>query len=267
MKEMFLDLLHRDANESAWRDFHEASKTSRLDAPKPNAIVREKMHGMWPSLPYSGYPEISLEPPQPIDASLSQAILARQTGRKLQSCNLSLQQVSQILHYSYGETRDETDSGFPRPFRVIPSGGAMYPLDIFIHSSRIAGVKGGIYHYNPSRHTLRLVIDGDQSRGISAGLVQPELALESAMTVFVTMMPERSVFKYDERGYRFCLLEAGHLAQNLNLVATALNLAVVNIGGFFDHEIDHLLRMDGMMQCTIYMMAVGAEGTEEWVGH
>jgi nitroreductase len=53
------------------------------------------------------------------------------------------------------------------------------------------------------------------------------------------------------------LLEAGHVAQNLNLVATALGLGCVNIGGYFDREIDEYLDLDGITHSTIYMLAIG----------
>lgn len=68
---------------------------------------------------------------------------------------------------------------------------------------------------------------------------------------------ERSTFKYGDRGYRYALLEAGHVAQNLNLAATALNYGCVNIGGFFDRKIDQFLGLDGLTHSTIYMMLIG----------
>jgi SagB-type dehydrogenase family enzyme len=73
-------------------------------------------------------------------------------------------------------------------------------------------------------------------------------------------MFERSTFKYGERGYRFVLLEAGHVAQNLSLTACALGMGCVNIGGFFDRKVDELLELDGLHQSTIYMAGVGDHG-------
>lgn len=77
------------------------------------------------------------------------------------------------------------------------------------------------------------------------------------MIVFITAIFERSVFKYGDRGYRFIFLEAGHVAQNMNLVCAALGLGCVNIGGFFDREIDDLLDLDGITHSTLYMLALG----------
>mgnify|MGYP000559029437 CR=1 FL=1 len=55
-----------------------------------------------------------------------------------------------------------------------------------------------------------------------------------AAIIFITAIVERSMWKYEDRGYRYILLEAGHVAQNLNLCATAMNLGSLNLGGFFD---------------------------------
>ena len=77
------------------------------------------------------------------------------------------------------------------------------------------------------------------------------------MIVFITAVFERSVFKYGDRGYRFVLLEAGHVAQNINLAVTALGLGCVNIGGFFDRDIDEFLGIDGLTHSSVYLMAIG----------
>jgi hypothetical protein len=47
------------------------------------------------------------------------------------------------------------------------------------------------------------------------------------------------------------------VAQNINLVSNALGLGCVNIGGFFDHEIDAFLKLDGAAHSTVYTLGVG----------
>ena len=89
-------------------------------------------------------------------------------------------------------------------------------------------------------------------------MVQPDIAYGASLIVFITSIFERSIFKYGDRGYRFILLEAGHVAQNINLVSNALGLGSVNIGGYFDREIDDLLGLDGVAHSTIYMIAIGS---------
>ena len=48
----------------------------------------------------------------------------------------------------------------------------------------------------------------------------------------------RTRFKYGLRGYRFALLEAGHVMQNAVLAAAALALPALPVGGFYDRRLD-----------------------------
>ena len=80
-----------------------------------------------------------------------------------------------------------------------------------------------------------------------------------AAPLFVTAEFARSTFKYGERGYRFVLLEAGHLAQNVNLAAAGLGLGCLDVGGYYDRQVDEWLGLDGVTHSTVYLLALGAE--------
>ncbi len=244
-----------------WELFHENSKISTYG----NSFLSDKeilarIKELYESLPFWGYPVVKL-PRQlmSLNRPLDQAISARTSVREMEPCPLTLQQIATLFHYAYGETRDNKETNFPRPFRVVPSGGGLYPLEIFFYCTKSKGLKAGVYHYNPAEKTLCLLSEGDHAQKISKAMVQPEIALGAALIVFITAIFERSVFKYGDRGYRFVFLEAGHVAQNMNLVANALGFGCVNIGGFFDREVDDLLGLDGVTHSTIYMVALGKQ--------
>jgi len=65
------------------------------------------------------------------------------------------------------------------------------------------------------------------------------------------------VVKYKDRGYRYIFIEAGHLGQNISLVAKNLNLSTCAIGGFIDEELNNLLDIDSQKESVIYIFAVG----------
>ena len=243
--------------DQVWELFHENSKLSRYDGGLTGHEVRERMKRLHESLPFEGYPAVPLpREAAPLKLSLADAITTRVSVRDMRPSQLTLKQAGTLLRHAYGVTRED-NGAFPRPFRVVPSGGALYPLEIFFHSARIKGLRAGLYHYNPAESRLRLLREGDEARRIAGAMVQTEVALNAALIVFITAFFERSVFKYKDRGYRFVLLEAGHVAQNLNLVSNALGLGSLNIGGFFDREIDDFLGLDGVTHSTIYMVAIG----------
>jgi SagB-type dehydrogenase family enzyme len=227
-------------------------------------VVVARMQAMWESLPYDLYPAVDLPTSlTPLDMSVAEAILTRVTARAMRPRALALQDLATLLHLAYGVTRNNVGTIWPRPFRTVPSGGALYPLEIYVHTVHVRGLTGGLYHYNPARNHLRLLVEGDQSSRIANALVQRNLAEDASLIFFLTALFERSTFKYGDRGYRFILLEAGHVAQNLNLVANALELGAVNIGGFFDRQIDDFLGLDGVRHSTIYLVAIGERRAED----
>ncbi len=75
--------------------------------------------------------------------------------------------------------------------------------------------------------------------------------------VYFTVILQRLRWRYQERAYRYALLEAGHLAQNLYLAATSLGMGVCAVGAFLDDEVNAMLGVDGKEEAAVYMLAVG----------
>lgn len=251
----------------AWESFHENSKVSRFERhptfvlhPSDHTIVRA-MSRLRTVKPYRDRERVELPAAWPRSTtSLDDVVLGRETARSFAPEPIGLDQLAKVLHMSYGVTRDNEDTIFPRPFRAIPSGGALYPLELYVHVRRVNDLAPGLYHYDPedgSLDALRLAEGADDSEQVDAMLMQPELACNCAVTIFVSAVFFRSTFKYGDRGYRFILLEAGHLAQNAVLTARELGLACAPIGGYADRDVDQYLRFDGLSESTVYVLLIG----------
>ena len=241
-----------------WELYHENSKLGRHQQALPDEEIRAFMEQLEASLPFKGFPKITLPiTALPLECSLGEIITKRVSVRNIKKSALSLKEVATILFHAYGITRNNQNTNYPRPFRVVPSGGALYPLEVFFYSTSTTGLEAGVYHYNPTENHLRFLIPGDITNKVSECLVNAEIGSNASLIIFITAVFERSTYKYGDRGYRFILLEAGHVAQNINLVANSLGLGSVNLGGFFDREVDELLQIDGITQSTIYMVAIG----------
>lgn len=63
--------------------------------------------------------------------------------------------------------------------------------------------------------------------------------------------------RYGVRAARFLLLEAGHLAHNLVLVALALGWETTTIGGLFDDAAAQLTQLDGYDETCLYLVPFG----------
>jgi SagB-type dehydrogenase family enzyme len=80
----------------------------------------------------------------------------------------------------------------------------------------------------------------------------------AANAVFIwTAVFERAKWKYRQRAYRYVYLDAGHIAGNLALAATALGLGSCQIAALYDDEVNEMLHLDGERESVLYMSVVG----------
>jgi len=203
----------------------------------------------------TGLPPVPLPEAEPARASLDTLVAARRSTRGYADTPLRLAQLSTLLEASYGVT----DAVGPQPFRAVPSGGALYPLELYLAAQRVESLGPALYHFDPLRAALERIrpLGNDELAGLTP---YDELLVPSAAVAMITAVFWRSRFKYGSRAYRFALLEAGHLAQNFLLAATALELAACPVGGFFDRRVDAFLGIDGLYEAALYLLPVGASG-------
>jgi len=255
-------LFGSDKEPALWELFSENSKLARWYETVSDAEERARLVSLYESLPYTALPVIALPRRLPVlDTPLSKAIESRASFREMRGETIALGHLSAILQSGYGVSdRTDTREKCERKLRVVPSAGALYPLELYVHVKRVHNLAQGLYHYHPPAHNLRLLRMGDFSREISEALIQETIPSAASFIILITAMFERSVFKYGDRGYRYIMLEAGHVAQNINLASEALGLGALNIGGFFDSDIDRLLGLDGSLHSSVYLIAVGGRG-------
>jgi SagB-type dehydrogenase family enzyme len=240
-----------------WQLFHENSKTTRFRRPISEERLMRWQSTLAPSLCYDGHPAVTLPPPLALTEALEKALRGRRSAGALRRDRLSLETLATILFFGYGILRPTDGDEFPFGYRAVPSGGALFPLEVYVHISNVEGLAPGIYHYEPHANVVRRFIDGDQSDRLAASIVQSSLVSQASAFVFITALFDRTTTKYGERGYRFALIETGHVGQNLALCAAALGLAGTPIGGFVDSTVDELLEIDGINQSTLYAFALG----------
>ena len=186
---------------------------------------------------------------------LATALAERRSTRTFGNRPLGLDELGTLLHAGYGVTG--TVAGTTQSLRTAPSGGALYPLELYVACQRVEGLETGLYHFDPLRHGLEFLrpFEGDSLEELSP---YHELFSSSAAFVAITAMFWRSRFKYGARAYRFTLLEAGHAAQSLLLAVAALGLGATPIGGFYDRRVDEFLGIDGIYEASLYLVPIGA---------
>ncbi len=165
--------------------------------------------------------------------SVEKAIQQRRTIRDLKETPLSILQLAQLLWAAQGIT-DPKGGG-----RSFPSGGACYPLDIYVIVGKkgVEGLGEGVYHYAPENHSISSLNKKDLHGEIaSASLAQMWMAGAPVMFV-ITAEYRRITGRYGDRGIRYAQIETGHVGQNLFLQAEALGLGAGIVGAFNDTEV------------------------------
>jgi SagB-type dehydrogenase family enzyme len=192
--------------------------------------------------------------------SLEQTIFYRRTSRSFDpAAVLPLEMLSRFLAFSCGRT---APMGHPagiggHSHRATPSAGGSYAVEARVAALRVAAVAPGIYAYDVQQHALRLARCGFFGDTIARwALNQPWMS--GAGVVFALVADaSRTQQRYGDRGWRYVLFEAGHVAQNLYLLGAAYGVCVQATGGFFDKPIARLFGVDGTGRRVLYLVAAG----------
>ena len=203
-------------------------------------------------------PAVSLPPPIDLQLSLGESIRNRFSCRRFADKLIALETVATLLFWAYGKLGICYPNGTEMVTRPVPSGGGLYPLELYIIALRIADLKPGIYHYQALCHLLECVSDGAIPPNLLSELFmrQPYVA-QSGLVLVLTSVFNRSMWKYEDRGYRYLLFEAGHVVQNVNLGSVALGLSSLNLGGFFDVDLINFMQLNGEEEAPLYAVAIG----------
>jgi SagB-type dehydrogenase family enzyme len=201
---------------------------------------------------------IALPAAPPPDVSFAGVLARRRSAARFGAQSLPLAGVAAILRSAYGVTAThEIEPGAVQTYRTVPSAGALFPLEVYCVAFHVDGLAPAIYHYDPIRDVLERVRDGDVRAELAGALPMAQLVEHCPVALIVTAMLWRTRFKYGQRGYRFALLEAGHVAQNVLLASEGLDLAAVPVGGFYDHRLSALLAIDGVNEVPLYVLPIG----------
>jgi SagB-type dehydrogenase family enzyme len=188
---------------------------------------------------------IDLPPPAvSSDVSLEEALTNRRSVREYSDQTLTTAQIGQLLWAVQGIT---SEGGY----RTAPSAGALYPLEIYLLTA------DGVFHYEPERHRLRALSQGDPREAAFRAALEQEPVRRAPAVFVVAAVYARTLQKYgNERSPRYVHMEAGHAAQNLLLEAAALGLGAVPIGAFHDQELQEALGLPADHQ-PLYLIPVG----------
>jgi SagB-type dehydrogenase family enzyme len=258
---------NRDVDASLSELFHENTKLrhptgaatvgqGEFSVPEMEAMARAyKRYRSYPQTPLPALPAGLVGPP------IGDVIAARRSHRNFAGIPLELGEVAAVLQWSYGVTGEAIMPGGARQqFRAVPSAGALYPAELYLGVRAVNGLEPGMYHYEVPSASLAQLSRNDPTLLLHEACCRQDYAIQAGMMVLMTAVIERARRKYGERGYRYALLEIGHIAENLHLACTALGLAMVTTGAFFDDDMADLLEIDGCDEVVMFVAFIGKRG-------
>jgi SagB-type dehydrogenase family enzyme len=244
--------LTKDSSTQSWREYQigtELYAAHMYHNKKPKVIPAPETRQYW----YPNNQEVSEVALPPV--TFEQVLRKRRSTRSFTDRPFRYEVLTQLVGCAYGST---SRTGTMRVL-ASPSAGALYPIDLHIILLNTSDAQPGHYYYNHFSGHMELIREGRFLEDIVATQVHENrmLVRESAAVLVMSAVFDRTCRKYGDRGYRYVLLDAGHLCQNLWLTATCLGLGFVSIGGFYDRLINQLVGLDDENEACLYMAATG----------
>jgi len=200
---------------------------------------------------YKEYPRLPSVPLFPYDqeSAFQNLLEMRESQRLFSDEPISLADVSKILQ----SCRVVNPTRNPE-MRTYPSGGARFPVELYLVSFNVQGLDQGAYHYNIPKGCLEQLIKQNLVAKRRA-LISPYLENPAATIIFTSVIA-RSEVKYGQRAYPYSLIEAGHMGQNIQLTCAEIGLGACPVSGFVDDSAIKMLDLTSD-EIPIYSMSIG----------
>lgn len=190
---------------------------------------------------------VPLPPPATaLDTRLTDALWRRRSSYSFDRRPLDLTDLSTLLRLAAGPQRQvRLPDGAEHVVGMAPSAGGLPSIDLYAVVRAGHLVPAGVHRYDPTAQDLQTVRTGDPDRALRSALVQSEFADRAPVVLALAARLDATLGKYPVRHYRTLHVDAGIVAQNLYLTATALDLACCAVAGFHDRALNEVLRLPG----------------------
>jgi SagB-type dehydrogenase family enzyme len=233
-------------------------RNSLLAAGESN-VQLEDWPDEWLLIDFKGYPRFERIPlpatrladSKPLDSLIHERRSERMFARDMEVGLDKLSRVLSTLRITSGFSNTTYDSR-----RAYSSAGGRYPIEAYILPLRVTGLKPCVHHYNVRSDSLEQLWSFTAANYNSC-FPREVWCADAAAAVILTACHGRASIKYGERAYRYCLIEAGQIAQNIQLLCTDEGLGCCNFGGFHDESVMRLLDIDPNQEIVLHTLFFG----------
>jgi len=157
---------------------------------------------------------------------------------QLPSAPLLIQSISQFFQFSLGLSAWKQAGTEKWALRCNASSGNLQPSEAYIILPPVKNIsqKCSVSHYAPKHHHLEKLCEFESD-------FFDDLE-EGSFLVGVSSITWREVWKYGERAFRYCSLDAGHVLRALQISANMLGWKVQVVTDLHDESLSKLLGLD-----------------------
>lgn len=116
--------------------------------------------------------------------------------------------------------------------RCNPSSGNLHPSEVYLVNGMSDWLPQGVYHYASFDHHLERRCTFDNAN------------LPAGVLIGLTSIHWREAWKYGERAFRYCQLDAGHALASLSYAAAALGWRIELLSAYSDPELGAITGID-----------------------
>ena len=124
--------------------------------------------------------------------------------------------------------------------RMNPSSGNLHPTEAYLVLPAMEGIGAGVYHYHPFAHEL-------EPRAELPDTLWPKICRHFGTDGFFLGLSSifwREPWKYGERAFRYCHLDAGHALAGLSFSAALYGWKVTYLNALSDRQVETVLGFD-----------------------
>jgi len=178
------------------------------------------------------------------EMSIKAALSGRRTRREFSSTPIPLDSLNQLIWAGQGVTASNG-------LRTAPSAHALHPIQLLACIAHVDGSPSGLYAVNKQSSELSALHQRDIRSMLEANALGEQPWISSASVIltlcadFITPTQDfASQPPYGQRGSRYVYIEAGAMAQNIQLQAVELGIACVLVAGFQDEATATVLGLE-----------------------
>lgn len=183
---------------------------------------------------------IQLPAPDKLDMSLYDAMEKRKSRRDFVDYKITLKELSTLLFYSAGYKQFEHSGR-----KHVPSSGGFSTIEVFLIILNSDEIAPGLYYFSAKDYSLKCIKEGDYGEWVKNDAMYQDEWADASVVFFLAGDYARLFQKYRHRTLRLCLLDAGHVAQNLYLACAAMDMKICEVLGYVENEVEDAFGLSG----------------------